>query len=244
MGSANHYPFRTVTSDPGSLGCFRPGLGEQSPAKCPTLALRRARPQGPPQAAFTASPWAQHLSGGRGAPRGRSLGLPMCGPCELLHVSPPRPHRLLSRPGAVPCPQHLQPLPAQMPRSESSSKQEEAGARPRAWSLGASPRSPPGSVRGNGWPGPPWEFPCHCPRGPTSLSPALASDLPELDGVQLAPGLTRRPYHRDLQWEAFPCLLWLERRPGWGTPSAWAERGSGASLRTWCRRGPARAFLH
>ena len=143
MGSANHCPFRTVTSDPGSLGCFRPGLGEQSPAKCPTLALRRARPQGPPQAAFTASPWAQHLSGGRGAPRGRSLGLPMCGPCELLHVSPPRPHRLLSRPGAVPCPQHLQPLPAQRPRSESSSKQEEAGARPRAWSLGASPRSPP-----------------------------------------------------------------------------------------------------
>ncbi|XP_069439199.1 bcl-2-related ovarian killer protein isoform X5 [Ovis canadensis] len=104
-----------------------------------------------------------------------------------------------------------------MPRSESSSKQEETGARPRAWSLGASPWSPPGSVRGNGWPGPPWEFPCHRPRGPTSLSPALASDLPELDGLQLAPG--RRPYHQDLQWEAFPCLLWLERRPGWGTPT-------------------------
>ncbi|XP_070319827.1 bcl-2-related ovarian killer protein isoform X3 [Odocoileus virginianus] len=65
---------------------------------------------------------------------------------------------------------------------------------------------------------------------PACLSPALASDLPELDGVQLAPGPTRRPYHPDLQWEAFPCLLWLEKRLGWGTPSAWAMRGSADEL--------------
>lgn len=106
-------------------------------------------------------------------------------------------------------------------------------------------QSPPGAYA--------WEWPARPALGvsmpppvapPACLSPALASDLPELDGVQLAPGLTRRPYHPDLQWEAFPCLLWLEKRLGWGTPSAWARRGSGASLQTRCRWGPARAFLH
>ena len=144
-----------------------------------------------------------------------------------------------------PHPQHPQPPPRhRLPARGAAANRKRRGARPRSWSLGASPQSPPGSVRGNGWPGPPWEFPCHRPHGSTSLSPPLASDLPELDGVQLAPGPMRCPYHRALQWEAFPCLLWLEKRPGWGTPSAWAVRGSGTSLRTWCRRGPVRAFLH
>ena len=168
-----------------------------------------------------------------------SVLTPFCGPCELLHVSPPPLATAWSHP-LPPAPPA--PPPHRRPALGAAAKRKRLGHAPAAVLWG--PIAPQACA---------WEWPARPALGvsmpppvapPACLSPALASDLPELDGVQLAPGPTRRPYHPDLQWEAFPCLLWLEKRLGWGTPSVWAMRGSGTSLQTQRRWGPVRAFLH
>lgn len=117
------------------------------------------------------------------------------------------PHLTLPQHTPTP-PQHRHPAP------RAATNRKKPRSSPHGQSLGASPQEPLGSMRGK-----PWEFSGLLPHHSASLASILPWFQVLIRWSAAGPRGASAPLLRDLQAVAFPCLLWLEKRLGWGTPS-------------------------
>ena len=119
-----------------------------------------------------------------------------------------------------PAPSPAQPLLSRRP-APGTARTGRSGSRP-GQSLEASPQQPLRSV----WeqPGQPWEFPVPLSTPPLRLRSALF-------WVAAGPRVPQAPVSVRTVQLAFPCLLWLQRWLGWGTPSPRAVKRLALSAR-------------